>query len=50
MNDRPYEAVLSDPDADDIVAVGDELQNVAPIEDTTLFSLAVRVLSRTMLP
>ena len=37
MNDRPDEAMLSDPDPDDIVAVGDELQDVAPIEHDPFF-------------
>ena len=37
MNDRPYEAMLSDPDPNDIVAVGDELQDVAPVEHDPFF-------------
>ena len=43
MNDRPGEAVLDRPDADDFVPVGDEPQDVAPVEHDPFFLPGERV-------
>ena len=37
VEDRPYEAMLGNPDANDLFAVGDKLKNVTPIEDNPFF-------------